>query len=254
MDGEGARALVGPDDRRQQRILRRPHHRGAEAHDGGGGEGLPRLADARDRERARGRDDEPGGDRVAGAEPVGERAAERVAREPGERDRGDGQRRDLELESAHLVQVDEQEGEREAAAERRQADASEQHPGVPRKRGHETLGGAHLRSAADDVSLCCRLMPLRTTVSLCCRFMPLRTSVSLCWRLMPLRTTVSLCCMVMPLRTSASVVAGRHGLLLCLAAIAFSMVRVCPAGSLSFAVKRMESRVPALAAASARAA
>ena len=148
--GERARALLRPHDRREQRILRRPDDRRTQADDRRRSERVPRLAHGGDCEGARGRDDKPGRYRVARPEPIGKPAAERVTDEPGDRERGDGERRHLQLEAAYLVQVDEQERERQAGPERGQR-TSRRAGSTPRAeaRGRDPSPHAYAASPAD---------------------------------------------------------------------------------------------------------
>jgi hypothetical protein len=123
--------MAGAGDLRQQRILRGPRDRCAEAERRGRRERVPGRAHGQQQHRAGRRQQQAGDQGGAGAEAVGEAAAERVADQGGERDRRDGESGERQAEPPHRVQVDEQERQRHARPEGRERVAAEHDPGGP---------------------------------------------------------------------------------------------------------------------------
>jgi hypothetical protein len=113
---ERTRALLGPDHARQQRVLCRPGHRSPEPDERGGGEPMPGHGHAGHGDGTDGRDHQPEDDRVARSHPIGERTPDGVADQRRERDGGQRQTGEAEVDPPHHVQVDEEERQREPGA------------------------------------------------------------------------------------------------------------------------------------------
>src|SRR6266511_838243 len=109
---------AGPDDRQAEPERRR------------GGVRLPRLDHEREAGAPGGAERESAGQRRPPANPVDERAADRVAGEAGERDHRERESGLAEAEPAHLMQVDEEERERQPAPDPRDRVAGDQRPGA----------------------------------------------------------------------------------------------------------------------------
>ena len=116
-----------------ERRLRRPERAAARAPDDVDRERLPRRADERhERERDR-HHDERAGEHALRPDPVGERAGEEAARERRRGLRRRGEPGEPERDPAHVVQIDDQERQDDAVAERVQQPAGLQHVDVPRQ-------------------------------------------------------------------------------------------------------------------------
>ena len=129
----GGRALPVWRQRREHRRLRRPERPAAEPPDRVERERLPRDTDEghqpeRDRHHRERRDQH-----APRAEPVGERPRDEAAHETGERLGRRDQPRGPERDPAHVVQVDDQEREHDAVAERVEQRAGLEHIDVVRQ-------------------------------------------------------------------------------------------------------------------------